>query len=53
MYAVERTERASSMVVVVKKDNTLRLCIDPSRTFNPWLVKLEKLEKKKAQYQEK
>lgn len=38
LYPVEDTEWASPMVVVRKKNNEIRICMDPSKTINPWLV---------------
>lgn len=37
LYPVENTKWASPMVVVVKRDKCLRICIDPSKTINPHL----------------
>ena len=38
IYPVEETDWASPMVVVVKKNGTIRICIDPSKTLNEHLV---------------
>lgn len=38
LYKVEETTWASPMVTVVKKDKSIRLCIDPSKTINQYLV---------------
>lgn len=38
LYPVEDTEWASPMVTVIKKDGSVRICIDPSKTLNPHLI---------------
>lgn len=38
IYELDETDWTSSMVVVAKKDGAIRICMDPSKTINPFLV---------------